>query len=86
MKDSFAGWSESSGGQFLRLDQVDLLPKLAERNSARRCASHPMEIPLWDGAYLYALVLGCLAAEGVGIEEAVWAGVARLRRNPEKDI
>ena len=53
--------SESSGGQFLRLDQVNLLPnRLSE---IRDDVNHPMEIPLWDGPYLYALVLGCLAAE-----------------------
>jgi hypothetical protein len=53
--------SESSGGQLLRLDQIDLLPRrLAEIHDD---VSHPVEIPLWDGPYLYALVLGCLAAE-----------------------
>jgi len=53
--------SESSGGQFLRLDQIDQLPK--HLDDIRDDVSHPMEIPLWDGPYLYALVLGCLAAE-----------------------
>jgi hypothetical protein len=53
--------AETSGGQFYRLDQVDLLPKgLAD---IRDDVSHPIEIPLWDGPYLFVLVLGCLAAE-----------------------
>jgi hypothetical protein len=59
------GWlrrlAEASSGQFLRLDQVDLLPRrLGEMHED---ANHPVEIPLWDGVYLYALVLGCLATE-----------------------
>ncbi len=52
---------ESSSGQFFRLDQVDLLPRrLAE---IRDDVSHPIEVPLWDGPYLFVLVLGCLAGE-----------------------
>jgi hypothetical protein len=53
--------SESSGGQFLRLDQVNQLPK--RLSDIHDDVSRPMEVPLWDGPYLYALVLGCLAAE-----------------------
>jgi hypothetical protein len=53
--------ADLSGGQFFRLDQIDLLPKkLAD---IRDDVTHPVEIPLWDGPYLFELVLGCLAAE-----------------------
>jgi hypothetical protein len=53
--------SDASGGQYFRLDQVDLLPRrLAELPDD---ANHPIEIPLWDSPFLYALVLGCLTTE-----------------------
>jgi hypothetical protein len=53
--------AETSGGQFYRLDQIDLLPRrLAD---IRDDVSRPIEVPLWDGSYLFVLVLGCLAAE-----------------------
>jgi hypothetical protein len=53
--------AEASGGQYLRLDQVNLLPK--RLSNIQDDASQPVEIRLWDGGYLYGLVLGCLAAE-----------------------
>jgi hypothetical protein len=53
--------SDSSGGQFYRLDQVDLLPK--RLNDLRDDVNRPIEVPLWDGPYLFLLVLGCLSAE-----------------------
>jgi hypothetical protein len=53
--------ADTSGGQFFRLDQLDLLAKRLRELpvvSARR-----IESPLWDGPYLFVLVLGCLATE-----------------------
>jgi hypothetical protein len=60
-ENSLRRLAESSGGQFLRLDQLASLPK--QLGEIREDVNHPVEIPLWDGAYLYVLVLGCLAAE-----------------------
>jgi hypothetical protein len=53
--------AELSGGQFFRLDQIDLLVR--RLNDIHDDVNHPVEIPLWDGPYLLAVVLGCLAAE-----------------------
>jgi hypothetical protein len=53
--------AESSGGQFFRLDQIDLLAR--RLNEIHDDVNHPVEIPLWDSPYLLAVVLGCLAAE-----------------------
>jgi hypothetical protein len=59
------GWlrhlAESSGGQYFRLDQVGQLP--AKLRDLPVDLTHPLELPLWDGPYLYGLVLGCFAAE-----------------------
>jgi hypothetical protein len=53
--------AEQSGGQFFRLDQIE---QLAHRlDEIHDDVNHPVEIPLWDGPYLLAVVLGCLAAE-----------------------
>ena len=53
--------AQSSGGEFLRLDQVNLLPqKLIETHDE---SSRFVETSLWDSGYLYALVLGCLGVE-----------------------
>jgi hypothetical protein len=40
---------------------VDLLPK--RLNDLRDDVNRPIEVPLWDGPYLFLLVLGCLSAE-----------------------
>ena len=59
------GWlrhlAETSGGQIFRLDQLDLLPR--RLGELRDDISRPIEVPLWDGSYLFVLVLGCLATE-----------------------
>lgn len=53
--------AEATGGQFFRLDQLDLLA--GKINQIHDDVNRPVEIPLWDGPYVLALVLGCLAAE-----------------------
>jgi hypothetical protein len=53
--------AQSSGGEFLRLDQVDLLPQ--KLNETHDESSRFVETSLWDSGYLYALVLGCLGVE-----------------------
>ena len=53
--------AESSGGQFLTLDQLDTLPRrLAD---SRQKLNPLVEYPLWDSPYLFVLVLACLSAE-----------------------
>lgn len=53
--------AEATGGQFFRLDQIDALARRV--NEIHDDVNHPIEIPLWDGPYLLALVVGCLSAE-----------------------
>jgi hypothetical protein len=53
--------AESSDGQFFRLDQLAQLPE--KLRDLPVDLSHPVELPLWDGPYLFGLVLGCLAVE-----------------------
>jgi hypothetical protein len=53
--------ARSSGGEYLRLDQVDALPSklIAGHDESSRF----VETSLWDSPYLYAFVLGCLGTE-----------------------
>jgi hypothetical protein len=53
--------AEVTGGQFFRMDQIDALARRID--AIHDDVNHPIEIPLWDGPYLFALVLGCLSAE-----------------------
>ncbi len=59
------GWlrrlAESGGGQYFRFDQTGQLPQRLLDLPVD--LSHPVELSLWDSQYLYALVLGCFAAE-----------------------
>jgi hypothetical protein len=53
--------AETSGGEFLRLDQLRSLPgKLAAAQERR---PQTIEYPIWDSPYLFFFVLGCLVAE-----------------------
>jgi hypothetical protein len=53
--------AESSGGQMLRIDQLQQLPRLLADNRERQAQF--VEYPLWDSPYLFGLVLSCLSAE-----------------------
>jgi len=53
--------AEASGGRCLNLDQFHLLPALLEEATAQRPRTR--ELPLWQSAYLFLFVLGCLSAE-----------------------
>jgi hypothetical protein len=53
--------AEATGGQFFRLDQIAMLAKKID--AIHDDVNRPIEIPLWDGPYLLALVVGCLSAE-----------------------
>jgi hypothetical protein len=53
--------ADVSGGQFLRLDQVQTLP--ARLQSAGDPRLRFAELPLWDSPYLFCAVLGCLGIE-----------------------
>jgi hypothetical protein len=53
--------AETTGGQFFRMDQIDALARKVD--AIHDDVNHPIEISLWDGPYLLALVLGCLSAE-----------------------
>ncbi len=59
------GWmrrlAESTGGKFLRLDQIDQLP--GRLNDMPADPTRPIELRLWDGPYLFSLVVGCLTIE-----------------------
>lgn len=50
-----------SGGRFLQLEQVALLPQLLEES--RRQRPRFIETRLWDSPWLFAVVIGCLTAE-----------------------
>ncbi len=53
--------AESSGGAFLRLDEVNALP---QKLAAARDAQNPyIEYPLWDSPYLFLFVIGALGTE-----------------------
>ena len=53
--------AQASGGEFLTLDQVDRLPeRLSTAGNAR---SRFAEISLWDGKFLFILVVGCFGIE-----------------------
>jgi hypothetical protein len=53
--------ANSSGGQFLPLDQLNTLPR--RLTEIRQRQSRLVEYALWDSPYLFAFVLGCLSAE-----------------------
>lgn len=53
--------ASSSGGEYMRLDQVDALP--AKLIAGHDESSRVVETSLWDSPYLYAFVLGCLGTE-----------------------
>jgi len=53
--------AEASGGAYLALSDIHLLPDLIEK--AESASKGVMESPLWDSHYLFLFVLGCLAAE-----------------------
>ena len=53
--------ADATGGQFLRLDQINTLPaRIASSGTAR---PNVAELALWDSPYFFGLVLGCLGAE-----------------------
>jgi hypothetical protein len=60
--------AESSGGELLRLEQLDRLGSQLGSTSRRRAAS--VEQQLWDSPYLFGLVVACFTAE--------WAARKRL--------
>jgi hypothetical protein len=51
----------ASGGEMLRLDEIDQLPAKLEAMRHRR--TRLIERSLWDSWHLFAFVLGCLGAE-----------------------
>ena len=53
--------AEASGGAYLPLSDIHLLPDLIEK--AESASQGMVERPLWDSHYLFLFVLGCLAAE-----------------------
>jgi hypothetical protein len=53
--------SASTGGQSFRLDQLDAAA--AALSTPVPDATRPVELPLWDGPYLFAGVLGLLTVE-----------------------
>ena len=53
--------AESSGGEFITLDQIGRLPDRLASAGDRRSLS--VDLHLWDSPYLFLFVLGCLAAE-----------------------
>ncbi len=53
--------AEASGGEFLRIDQIQSLPdRLAAFSDPR---SLYVDLKLWDSPYLFLFIGGCLAAE-----------------------
>ena len=53
--------AQSSGGEFLTLDQLPELPRLLARTSDNR--SRYSELPLWDSPFLFLFVVACFGAE-----------------------
>jgi hypothetical protein len=53
--------AEASGGEFFRIEQIGRLPDRLAAVSDQH--SLYVDLRLWDSPYLFALVLGCLAAE-----------------------
>jgi len=53
--------AEASGGEFFRIEQIGRLPDRLAAVSDQR--SLYVDLRLWDSPYLFALVVGCLAAE-----------------------
>ena len=53
--------ADATGGEYFPLEKVNALPDrvLAVESAHSRFA----EMPLWDSAYLYFFVLGCLGTE-----------------------
>jgi hypothetical protein len=56
-----ASIASASGGELVRLEEIDQLP--AKLQAARSRRSRVVEYSLWDSWQLYVFVLGCLGTE-----------------------
>jgi hypothetical protein len=60
-RDFMQRLADASGGACINIDQIDTLPRLIA--DARQRQPKTAEIDLWDSAYLFLFVIGCLVAE-----------------------